>query len=547
MFPKSFRATVRQRLVIWGSLLGILGALFAAAELISTARLSDYSTRLINQTAVADEMSATIVVFSRISAAIMSEAQSPDPADIAEAARATSAFVARIDGEAHNLLVDVVSALNDASRLMATDRPAARLVMQAITAQRIKARAALNASTSNIVGGLAYHVANSRQNKILLSLLGLFMVALIVSLEYRWLVRPIIGMAGALGAGDPDQRWLGKLAMRRDEIGMLGRALTAHLREQRAVQDAAATRLSTLSGEIARQELLQAQSQLFQERIAMIAAAIDQHAARMSGASGELARLSSFVDERASAAAQSTQRASSHVDDVAGAIADVSRLLTNTAGEARATSEVADGAKSLVAAAAIDNDALAQAVVSIDQVIDIIASVASKTNLLALNATIEAAHAGEAGRGFAVVASEVKQLASRTAEATNEVRHGLSAVRTAAAGLSQRVGALVVSVDQVDGAAATISDLAQRQETSSRAISSSTAKTAGDVRLAAEQVGQLAGMVEDWRRTGESVTLASADLERQAAELRNAVDGFIAQTREIAQTQETAQTREAAA
>jgi methyl-accepting chemotaxis protein len=67
-------------------------------------------------------------------------------------------------------------------------------------------------------------------------------------------------------------------------------------------------------------------------------------------------------------------------------------------------------------------DDINKEVSAINEAISVIDQIAFQTNILSLNAAVEAATAGEAGKGFAVVAGEVRNLASRSSEAANEIK-----------------------------------------------------------------------------------------------------------------------------
>ena len=121
--------------------------------------------------------------------------------------------------------------------------------------------------------------------------------------------------------------------------------------------------------------------------------------------------------------------AAARLEETAAAVEEIS---TNIASSTQNISQMAQNANELTLSATEGEKLAKQTVTSMEDInsqvtaiseaISVIDQIAFQTNILSLNAAVEAATAGEAGRGFAVVAQEVRNLASRSAEAANEIK-----------------------------------------------------------------------------------------------------------------------------
>ncbi|MCJ2096558.1 methyl-accepting chemotaxis protein [Methylobacterium sp. J-072] len=319
---------------------------------------------------------------------------------------------------------------------------------------------------------------------------------------------------------------------RTNEIGSIAAAVEAsreNLVRTRQLEEE--TLLARASAEEQRKAGMRQMADAFEDAVGGIVGMVSSAATElqttaqtMTVTAGETANQSGSVAAAAEQAAANVNTVAAAAEELGSSVQEIGRQVSGSSDLAQTAVGEADQTLQLVRA-------LSQASSRIGDMVGLISNIASQTNLLALNATIEAARAGEAGRGFAVVATEVKELATQTARATEEISGQISQIQGVAGQAVAAIGSITTRIREINGVATSIAAAVEQQGAATQEIVRNVAQASTGTSEVTSNITGVARASEATGAAANQVLSAASELSHQSEHLNGEVLRFLATVR----------------
>jgi methyl-accepting chemotaxis protein len=269
----------------------------------------------------------------------------------------------------------------------------------------------------------------------------------------------------------------------------------------------------------------------FEANVVEVVEAVSAAAEEMQATAQTMAALSEETSNQATTVAAASEQSSTNIDTVASAAEELTSSIDEISRQVSESAKIASSAVKKSDSANGQVQSLTETVKKVATVVDMINSIAEKTNLLALNATIEAARAGEAGKGFAVVAEEVKTLANQTTQATGDIQTQITDIEEATRAAADSIQEIGTVIKQNDEIVASIAGAVEEQGSATTEIARNVEQAALGSTEVSTNIGGVNAAAAETGAASSQVLSAAGELGKNAAILAEEMQKFLAEIR----------------